>query len=138
MKLRICILAILLLVAAVYGQNQLMFIYADGKPHDSPADVASVPVLNKITGQTAYAGATWTKLAEQTPLKADGSLDKRYAYRWADKVYPARNFYVMSSFQHCIAWDVRSSDNFDQFLEDNGFQRLKLRAGGAEIKETPR
>jgi len=135
MKILVCLLTVLLLAGTVYGQNQLMFIYADDKPHDSPADLASVPIVNRITGQTAYAGATWIKLAEQTPLRADGRLNKSYAYRWADKVYPARNFYVMSSFKHCIAWDVRPSDEFGEFLEDNGYRRAEVKDAEVEIKE---
>jgi len=136
MKWIVCILIALMLAgSSPVGSLQLMFIYTDNKPHDPPADVARIPVIHIESSQTAYAGATWIKLNEQTPLKIDGKLDKSYAYRWADKVYPARHFFVMSSFEHCITWDVRPSDEFDEFLEENGYRRAEIKDETIEVNE---
>ncbi len=100
MKHLIVILTVLLLAGSVYAVDwQLMFIYRDTEFHARPADKASVPVIHTETGDTAWAGAMWVNLDED--------------FSW------------LAQRDYCIAWEVRLSGEFEQFLSDHGYQRLE-------------
>ena len=89
---------VLICTAAVASQNQLFVIYTDNQLHDPPADRASVPVVQVVSGDTAWAGAVWVR--------------------------PVDDFSYLSTCGYCIAWDVRPSDQFEQFLTQHSYRRI--------------
>jgi len=104
---------------------QLMFIYTDNGRHDRPMDVASVSVVQRVGERRAFAGAVWIGM-EVININLDGSPDRRRRNRWADRVYPDRNFNLLTDRDFCVAWDVRRSDEFADFLAENGYERVEV------------
>lgn len=102
MKTLIIIIVFLIVVCGLQiancGDEQTFFIYTDNELHPGPADLASIALVE---------------------IDGDSSLVMAYAGAiWGE--------HDLSGRDYCIAWGVGSSDEFDEWLEEQGYRRFRI------------